>query len=506
MKPHISFSKAPKIKTTAALLLVTEGGRLTEDGQALDKETKGAISHFIKTSTVFKGKKGQIAALPGPQKFRYSRIVLLGVGKPEKLSGDDVMALGGGFAPALFSMQLESACVLGDGFKSFKDAGGADKAAAAFAAGLVLRSYKFEKYKSKDKDDTAPKSCKIEFVLDAATKAADHFKDEKAVTEGVFFARDLVNEPPNILYPASFAARAKAELADLGVKIEVMDEKKMSQLGFKAHLAVGQGSIRPPRVVVLEWNGAKNKATQPVAFVGKGVTFDTGGINLKPSDGMADMKMDMGGAAAVVGLFKALALRKAKVNAVGIVGLAENMPSDRAYRPSDVIGSLAGKTIEVLNTDAEGRLVLADALTYIQKKYDPKFVIDLATLTGAIMIALGHEYCGTFVNDDKLWKQMEESSKATGEKLWRMPLDEAFKNSMKGSISDVQNLSTMGRYGGSCSAAGFLAHFVDDKRIWAHMDIAGTAWVNKDLPLAPRHATGFGVRVLNRLVADHYES
>jgi leucyl aminopeptidase len=213
----------------------------------------------------------------------------------------------------------------------------------------------------------------------------------------------------------------------------------------------------------------------------------------------------MGGAAAVVGLFRALAARKAKVNVVGIIGLAENMPSDRSYRPSDVIGSLSGKTIEVLNTDAEGRLVLADALTYIQKKYDPKFVIDLATLTGAIMIALGHEYCGTFVNDDRLWDQMQQASKATGEKLWRMPLDDAFKNSMKGSISDVQNLSTMGRYGGACSAAGFLAHFIDDKRAWAHMDIAGTAWVSRDTPLAARHATGFGVRVLNQLIADHYE-
>lgn len=505
MQTTVSFSKTPKLKTKTAVILVGDGGKLTDKGMALDKETKGTISHFIKTSPNFTGKTGQIAAVPGPQKFPFDRIILLGMGKPEKLGIEEITAMGGRFSAAFTGMQFEAVQFIADGFKAFK-AVSPDQAASAFAAGFVLRAYSFDKYKSKAKDDKAPKALKIEFVLDAATKAATLFKDEKAVADGVHFARDLVNEPPNLLYPASFAHRVKSELSPLGIKIEVLDEKKMTQLGFKAHLAVGMGSIRPPRVVILHWNGTKSTTTKPVAFVGKGVTFDTGGINLKPSDGMADMKMDMGGAAAVVGLFRALALRKARVNAVGIIGLAENMPSDRSYRPSDVIGSLAGKTIEVLNTDAEGRLVLADALTYIQKKHDPKFVIDLATLTGAIMIALGHEYCGAFVNDDKLWSQMEAASKITGEKLWRMPLDDAFKNSMKGSITDVQNLSTMGRYGGACSAAGFLAHFIDDRRVWAHMDIAGTAWVSRDTATAPKHATGFGVRVLNQLIADHYES
>lgn len=505
MQTTVSFSKTPKLKAKTAIILVGEGGRLTDKGGLLDKETKGAITHFIKTSQNFTGKAGQVASLSGPQKFRFDRIVLLGMGKPEKLGIDEITAMGGRFSAIFAGMNADSAQFMGDGFKAF-NAVSADQAAAYFATGFVLRAYSFDKYKSKSKDDKKPKALKIEFVIDAATKATDIFKHQKAVAAGVHFARDLVNEPPNLLYPASMANRVKAELAPLGVKVEVMDEKKMAQLGFKAHLAVGMGSIRPPRVVVLQWNGGRSKTTKPIAFVGKGVTFDTGGINLKPSDGMADMKMDMGGAAAVVGLFRALAARKAKVNAVGIIGLAENMPSDRSYRPSDVIGSLAGKTIEVLNTDAEGRLVLADALTYIQNKYDPKFVIDLATLTGAIMIALGHEYCGTFANNDKLWSQMEAASKVTGEKLWRMPLDDAYKNSMKGSITDVQNLSTMGRYGGACSAAGFLAHFIDDKRVWAHMDIAGTAWVSRDTPTASRQATGFGVRVLDRLVADNYES
>ena len=505
MQPTVSFSKSPKLKATTAIILVGEGGKLTDKGAALDKQTGGAISHFIKTSNNFTGKAGQVAALPGPQKFAFSRIVLLGMGKPEKLGIDEITAMGGRFSATFAGVNVETAQFVCDGFKSFKGVS-VEEAVAHFAAGFVLRAYSFDRYKTKAKDAPKPKTLKIEFVLDAATKAADIFKHQKAVAEGVFFARDLVNEPPNVLYPASMATRVKAELAPLGIKVEVLDEKKMTQLGFEAHLAVGMGSIRPPRVVILHWNGTKSTTSKPIAFVGKGVTFDTGGINLKPSDGMADMKMDMGGAAAVVGLFRALAARKAKVNAVGIIGLAENMPSDRSYRPSDVIGSLSGKTIEVLNTDAEGRLVLADALTYIQKKHDPKFIIDLATLTGAIMIALGPEYCGTFVNDDTLWSQMQEASKVTGEKLWRMPLDDTFKNSMKGSISDVQNLSTLGRYGGACSAAGFLAHFVDEKRLWAHMDIAGTAWVSRDTALAPRSATGFGVRVLNQLVADHYES
>lgn len=504
MHAVISFSKNATLKAKTAILLVGEGGKLTDAGAGLDKDTKGAVAHFIKTSPNFTGKAGQVGALPGPQKFKYERIVLVGMGKPDKLGLDEITDMGGRFCAAFAGMGVDAAVFFADGFKNFK-AVSAEEAACAFAAGLTLRGYSFDKYKTKAKDDKAPKTIKFEFVLEGHSKAQSLYKDQKAVAAGVHFARDLVNEPPNKLYPASMANRVKAELTPLGVKVEVLDEKKMTQLGFEAHLAVGMGSIRPPRVVVLQWNGAKKADAKPVAFVGKGVTFDTGGINLKPSEGMADMKMDMGGAAAVVGLFRALAARKAKVNVVGIIGLAENMPSDRSYRPSDVIGSLSGKTIEVLNTDAEGRLVLADALTYIQKKYDPKFVIDLATLTGAIMIALGHEYCGTFVNDDRLWDQMQQASKVTGEKLWRMPLDDAFKNSMKGSISDVQNLSTMGRYGGACSAAGFLAHFIDDKRAWAHMDIAGTAWVSRDTPLAARHATGFGVRVLNQLIADHYE-
>ena len=287
----------------------------------------------------------------------------------------------------------------------------------------------------------------------------------------------------------------------------MFDEKKMHKLGFHAALAVGMGSARGPHIVIMKWNGSGNKFKEgePLAFVGKGVTFDTGGVNLKPSGGMEDMKLDMGGAAAVVGLMKSLALRKSKADVIGIVGLAENMPSHLAYRPSDVIDSLSGKTIEVMNTDAEGRLILADCLTYVQRTYKPKLAIDLATLTGAMMIALGYDYCGTFVNDNKLWEQLEAASKTSGEKLWRMPLDEAYKKDMVSKIGDVKSLGGMGRYAGACTAAGFLEHFIENDLPWAHMDIAGTAWIKADKPTCPKPGTGFGVRILDRFVAENFE-
>jgi len=274
-------------------------------------------------------------------------------------------------------------------------------------------------------------------------------------------ARDLVNEPPNSIYPASYAKLIKKQLAPMGVEVEILNETKMKKLGFGALLSVGQGSARESQTVIMRWNGNKTAKKAPIAFVGKGVTFDTGGISLKPGPDMDLMKMDMGGSATVVGTMKALAGRKAKVNAIGIVGLVENMPSSNAYRPGDIITSHAGKTIEILNTDAEGRLVLADILTYVQAKYKPEVIVDLATLTGAIMVALGFEYCGTFANDNDLWKQIENASQNTGEKFWRMPLDEAYRKEMESDIADLRNLGKTG-YGGACSAAGFLEHFINE--------------------------------------------
>ena len=345
-------------------------------------------------------------------------------------------------------------------------------------------------------------------VTDTHTAAKKAFATLDAVGQGVFLARDLVNEPPNELHPESYAKLIQKELKPLGVEVEVLDEAKMTKLGFKSLLSVGQGSIRESRCVIMRWNGTSKKITKtsknPIALVGKGVTFDTGGISLKPGPGMDLMKMDMGGSAAVVGTMKAIAKRKAKANVIGIVGLVENMPSDRAYRPGDVIGSLSGKTIEVLNTDAEGRLVLADALTYVQDTYKPATVIDLATLTGAIMVALGFEYCGTFANDDKLWDGLKKASDNTGEKFWRMPLDEAYRKEMESDIADVKNLGGTG-LGGACSAAGFLEHFIDKGTKWAHIDIAGTAWWKTDSATTPKGGTGFPVRALNDFIANEYE-
>ncbi len=429
-------------------------------------------------------------------------MVLFGCGKRGEMTPTEAENLGGKLFCALESKKIETVEFYAD-----NDMSNCGALTAHIGVGLYLRSYKFELYqssKSEEEDDNVTLS-RAHFVLFDSGVANDLYSVQECVNKGVFLARDLVNEPPNVLYPDSYAKRIKEQLKPLGVDIEILDDKKMRKLGMGAILAVGQGSDNPPRMVVMRWNGDKTSTDAPLAFVGKGVTFDTGGISLKPGAGMEDMKMDMGGSAAVVGLMKSLALRKAKVNVVAIVGLVENMPSARAYRPADIITSYSGKTIEVLNTDAEGRLVLADALSYVQKIYKPSLIIDLATLTGAMLVSLGHEYCGTFVTDDALWEQMERAGKASDEKLWRMPLDEVWKKDMEGTMSDTQNMSKSGRWAGSCTAAGFLWHFVEEGTPWAHMDIAGTAWIKSDKDITPKYGTGFGVRVLDRFVAENYE-
>jgi len=321
------------------------------------------------------------------------------------------------------------------------------------------------------------------------------------VVEGVYLTRDVVTEPPNVLYPETLAARCK-ELEELGVVVEILNEKKMAKLGMGALLGVGQGSVRESFLVTMRWDGGpKNKA--PVAFVGKGVTFDTGGISLKPGPGMEEMKWDMGGSGTVLGLMKALAGRKAKVNAVGVVGLVENMPDGNAQRPGDVVTSMSGQTIEIHNTDAEGRLVLADALWYTQQEFKPQAMIDLATLTGAILIALGNEYAGLFSNDDTLSAQLISAGQASGEPVWRMPLGDAYDKLLNSDCADMKNIG--GRNAGSITAAQFLQRFVKDTT-WAHLDIAGMAWSSKDRPTVPKGATGYGVRLLDRFVSDVYEN
>ncbi len=366
-----------------------------------------------------------------------------------------------------------------------------------FLHGLKLKSYAFEKYKTKKN--------KQEISIFVTGKNKPSIKDQikfKAIEEGTFYTRDLVSEPGNVLHPDEYAKRINT-LKKFGLKIVVYDEKKLKKLGMNTLLGVGQGSIRGSYLVTMEWNGLKDKS-KPLAFVGKGVCFDTGGISLKPAKFMEDMTYDMAGSAVVVGLMKSLALRKAKINAVGVVGLVENMPGGNALRPGDILKSYSGKTVEVLNTDAEGRLVLADALTYTEEKFKPKFIVDLATLTGAIIVSLGSEYAGLFSNNDKLSDQLIDSGKDVDEKLWRMPLNKNFDKLINSKNADMQNINYVGG-AGSTTAAQFLQRFILKDTPWAHLDIAGMAFSKYGGALNSGGATGYGVRLLNKLIEDHYE-
>ena len=367
-----------------------------------------------------------------------------------------------------------------------------------FFHGIELKSYQFKKYKSKK--DT--KELKINIINKGKKFKLDSTNRFKSLLSGINFTKDLVSEPGNILHPDEYAKRLSS-LKKFGLKINILDERKLKSLGMNSLLGVGQGSIRGSYLVSLEWNGAKNKS-KPLAFVGKGVCFDTGGISLKPAKFMEDMTYDMAGSAVVVGLMKNLALRKAKVNAVGVVGLVENMPGGNAQRPGDIVKSYSGKTIEILNTDAEGRLVLADALTYTEKKFKPKFIVDLATLTGAIIVSLGSEYAGLFSNDDKLSKQLYDAGIKVEEKVWRMPLHKNYDKLINSKNADMQNINYQGG-AGSTTAAQFLQRFILNKTPWAHLDIAGMAFSKYNGALNSWGATGFGVRLLNKLIEDNYE-
>jgi len=378
---------------------------------------------------------------------------------------------------------------------------GVDLAAHA-ALGVRLASYRFDKYRTKEPAEKKPSIVTTQVVTAEADAARAAFPPLAALADAISFTRDLVSEPPNVLYPVEYAKRVKA-LESLGLEVEILGEVEMMKLGMGSLLGVGQGSVRDSQLVVIRWNGAADKKAQPIAFVGKGVCFDTGGISIKPAENMEDMKWDMGGSAAVVGLMHVLAGRKAKVNAVGILGLVENMPDGNAYRPGDVLTSMSGQTIEVINTDAEGRLVLADAVWYCQDRFKPKFMVDLATLTGAIIISLGNDYAGLFSNNDELAGNLLAASGAEGEPLWRMPLPDHYNKQIESMIADVKN--TGGRPGGSITAALFIQKFINGVP-WAHLDIASTAWKKpSSVPTIPEGATGYGVRLLNRMVADKYE-
>jgi len=386
---------------------------------------------------------------------------------------------------------IKNICILGNSFS--------EEIISEFAYGFELKSYTFNKYKSK-KDDFVQS---IDFSVKNSSSFKLKYKNFSSIKEGVFLARDLVSEPPNVLNPKKYTEEIK-KLKKFGLKVEVLNEKQMKKLGMHSLLGVGQGSENESFMVVIKWNGAKQNFGKPLAFVGKGVCFDTGGISLKPARFMEEMKYDMGGSAVVVGLMKCLAKRKAKVNAIGVVGLVENMPDGNAQRPGDIVKSYSGKTIEVLNTDAEGRLVLADALTYTEKKFNPKFIIDLATLTGAIIMALGEEYAGLFSNNDKISNELHEIGNQINEKVWRLPLHKNYDKLMNSAYADVQNINYAGG-AGSITAAQFLQRFIIKNTPWAHLDIAGMAFSKKAASLNSGGATGFGVRLLNDLVMKNYE-
>jgi leucyl aminopeptidase len=444
----------------------------------------------------FKGKSGTSLDLVAPGDLRVARLVVVGCGKPGDMKRKDFIKLGG-IAMGKLPSTAASATIVAD----LPDKTMTAEQASALAIGARLRGYRFDRYKTKRKDDEEkPRAVKVEIGVADVARARAAWAANGGLADAVVLARDLINEPANVLYPIEFARRA-GTLKRLGVAVDVLDVAAMKRLGMNALLGVGQGSAHDSRVVVMRWNGGKRDAA-PVAFIGKGVCFDTGGISIKPAGNMEDMKGDMAGAACVVGLMQALAARKAKVNAIGAIGVVENMPDGKAQRPGDIVKTMSGQTVEIINTDAEGRLVLADVLHYVNTKYKPKFMIDLATLTGAIMVALGQEYAGMFANDDKLAERLVKAGEATGERVWRMPLGPEYDKMIDSKFADMKN--TGGRWGGSITAAQLLQRFVG-KTPWAHLDIAGTALGSPQTEINKSWSAGWGVQLLDRLVEDHYE-
>jgi leucyl aminopeptidase len=444
----------------------------------------------------FTGRSGAALEIVMPAGLHVSRLVVIGLGKIADMKPRDFVRFGG-----VAIGKVPSAAAMATIFAELPAGGMKPDQAADLALGVRLRLYAFDRYKTKRKEgEEKPRIAEVTIAVSDVATARKAWTRREALADGVVLARDLVNEPANILYPEEFARRTGA-LKKLGVAVEVLDTKDMKRLGMNALLGVGQGSARESRTVIMRWNGGK-RGGKPIAFIGKGVCFDTGGISIKPAANMEDMKGDMAGAACVVGLMHALAARKAKVNVIGAIGLVENMPDGKAQRPGDIVTTMSGQTIEIINTDAEGRLVLADVLHYVATKHAPQFMIDLATLTGAIVVALGQEYAGMFSNNDKLVDQLNKAGDATGERVWRMPLGPEYDKMIDSKFADMKN--TGGRWGGSITAAQLLQRFVG-KTPWVHLDIAGTALGSPQTDINKSWSAGWGVRLLDRLVADYYE-
>ncbi|MBF9059129.1 leucyl aminopeptidase [Rhodobacterales bacterium HKCCSP123] len=473
---------ALKEATGKLAVLVTPDGKLDPAGRRLDRLTRGALTRLVESDRWGKVKAGEGVSLGYPAGMAASAV--MAVSLPRRPTVEEARKAGASLAKF-------------KGTEALTLAAGSTGRVAELALGLVLRSYDFTTHKTAEAEEAAPAAIMVGKPEDAAAEA----RPLMALAEGVFFTRDLVNEPSNVLTTTEFAERLAAMQA-LGLEVEILEEEALAKLGMGALLGVGQGSDSPSKVVVMQWNGGK-AGEPPLALVGKGVVFDTGGISLKPAGGMEDMTMDMGGGGVVAGVMRALALRGAKANVVGLVGLVENMPGPNAQRPGDVVTSMKGDTIEVINTDAEGRLVLADVMWYAQERFKPAGMIDLATLTGAIIIALGHENAGVFSNNDALCDAFLKAAKAEGEGAWRMPLGQAYDDKLKSRIADMKNVG--GRDAGSITAAQFLQRFVKPECPWIHLDIAGVASVKSDTALAPKGATGWGVLALDRLVRDNFE-
>jgi leucyl aminopeptidase len=496
----IAFATAALPDSGTAVVLAADA-TLGATAAELDQRTGGALSRAVELAGS-KLKRGRAVELLCPAGVGLGRVVVLGLGAPGEAKRLDLEVLGGSLAVKLKALGVAEASVAVDALEGL--ASGPAELAVSLAEGAMLRSYRFDKYRTskEDDEDGQDEVQKLTFHLAEPAAAEAAWRAAAAVVDGVTEARDLVSEPANVLSPEQFAEACRGLGQRLGMEVDVLGPAAMRELGMNALLAVGQGSQRESRVAVMRWNGGA-AGQRPIALIGKGVCFDSGGLSIKAASGMEEMKWDMAGAGAVYGAMAVLAGRKAKVNVVGVLGLTENMPSGQAQRPGDVITAMSGVTIEVVNTDAEGRLLLADVLHYAKDRFKPRLMIDLATLTGAIVVALGHEQAGMFSTDDGLAEKLAATGAAVGEKLWRMPLGEEYAKHIKSDIADIKNVGRA-REAGASAGAVFLERFVGDVP-WAHLDIAGVAWTKRDLPLAGKGATGFGVRLLDRLIADHFE-
>ncbi len=495
---RISFG-APKIPTRGIIVLfVSKGGKLSQVGQNIDQTCKGALKRSLKVAN-FEAKLGDKITVFAPSGYTNATFILVGVGESKQYNELRAQKVGAAIIEALQSSKELTAVIMSE----IQNSSLVDNTllAANIAFGARLRSYAYEKYKTKKESSDQKSSIKkLTFMLDRPNIARKKFEGLSKIADGVDFARDLVSEPSNIKTPKWMAQQCR-KLSRLGVKVEVLGETQMKKLQMNALLGVGQGSVNESQCVIMSWNGNK-ESKKTLGLIGKGVTFDTGGISLKPANGMEEMIWDMGGAGSVIGTMCSIAGRNAKANVVGVVGLVENMPDGNAQRPGDIVKSMSGQTIEVINTDAEGRLVLADLLWYAQKRFKPAAMIDLATLTGAIMVALGREYAGLYTSNEAFGQKIIAAGKCVNEKLWHMPLDPEYDKQINSPRADMKNIGP--RWGGSITAAQFLQRFTNGID-WAHLDIAGVAWSDKNKDTMEKGATAFGVRTLDRLIQDHYE-